>query len=52
MNGFTYFPWFQYVNENERSLIDDLIDFGSQIAGKCDYNVIHSLYRFVQIVFR
>lgn len=35
----------KYVNENERSLIDDLIDFGSQIAGKCDYNVIHSLYR-------
>lgn len=35
----------RYVNDAERSLIDDLIDFGSQTAGKCDYAVIHSLYR-------
>ncbi|XP_055387509.1 protein FAM91A1 [Condylostylus longicornis] len=35
----------KYVNDMERSLIDDLIDFGSQTAGKCDYNIIHSLYR-------
>ncbi|XP_022220353.2 protein FAM91A1 [Drosophila obscura] len=35
----------RYVSPPERSLLDDLIDFGAQPAGKCDYNVVHSLYR-------
>ncbi|XP_017472679.1 PREDICTED: protein FAM91A1 [Rhagoletis zephyria] len=35
----------RFVTTAERSLIDDLIDFGSQTAGKCDYSVVHSLYR-------
>ncbi|XP_030372800.1 protein FAM91A1 [Scaptodrosophila lebanonensis] len=35
----------RYVTEAERSLLDDLIDFGSQPAGKCDFDVVHSLYR-------
>ncbi|XP_037940475.1 protein FAM91A1-like, partial [Teleopsis dalmanni] len=35
----------RYVTTAERSLIDDLIDFGSQTAGKCDYVLVHSLYR-------
>ncbi|CAD7004982.1 protein FAM91A1 [Ceratitis capitata] len=35
----------RFVTTAERSLIDDLIDFGSQTAGKCDYGVVHSLYR-------
>lgn len=35
----------KYVNERERAVIDDLIDFGSQTAGTIDYNVIHGLYR-------
>ena len=35
----------KYVNEREISLIDDLIDFGSLTAGKCDYFIVHSLYR-------
>lgn len=33
------------VNEKERAVIDDLIDFGSQFAGNVDFNVVHSLYR-------
>lgn len=43
--GFVLEADIKYVTAAERSLIDDLIDFGSQTAGKCDYNVIHSLYR-------
>jgi FAM91 N-terminus len=35
----------KYVNERERAVIDDLIDFGSQIAGNLDFDVVHSLYR-------
>jgi hypothetical protein len=35
----------KFVNDSERSLIDDLIDFGSQSAGTVDFNVVHSLYR-------
>ncbi|XP_067647466.1 protein FAM91A1 [Eurosta solidaginis] len=35
----------RFVTTPERSLIDDLIDFGSHTAGKCDYSVVHSLYR-------
>ena len=31
----------KYVSVAERSLIDDLIDFGPQLAGKCDYEVVH-----------
>jgi hypothetical protein len=26
-------------------VIDDLIDFGSQLAGNIDYSVVHGLYR-------
>ncbi|ALC43710.1 CG7600 [Drosophila busckii] len=33
------------VTSAERSLLDDLIDFGAQPAGKCDYQVVQSLYR-------
>ncbi|KAH8372094.1 hypothetical protein KR093_010074 [Drosophila rubida] len=33
------------VTPAERSLLDDLIDFGAQPAGKCDYHVVQSLYR-------
>ncbi|XP_062134514.1 protein FAM91A1 [Drosophila sulfurigaster albostrigata] len=33
------------VTPAERSLLDDLIDFGAQPAGKCDYHVLQSLYR-------
>ncbi|XP_075161230.1 protein FAM91A1 [Haematobia irritans] len=43
--GFVLEADIKYVTAAERSLIDDLIDFGSQTAGKCDYHVIHSLYR-------
>lgn len=35
----------KYVNDNERAVIDDLIDFGSQSAGTIDVNVVYSLYR-------
>jgi hypothetical protein len=35
----------RFVNEKERAVIDDLIDFGSQLAGNIDHNVVHSLYR-------
>jgi FAM91 N-terminus len=35
----------RYVNDAERSVIDDLIDFGSQTAGRLDFGVVHSLYR-------
>lgn len=35
----------KFVNEKERAVIDDLIDFGSQTAGTIDFNVVHSLYR-------
>lgn len=35
----------KYVNEKERAVIDDLIDFGPQFAGNIDFNVVHSLYR-------
>lgn len=35
----------KYVNEKERAVIDDLIDFGSQSAGNIEFNVINSLYR-------
>ncbi|EDV97125.1 protein FAM91A1 [Drosophila grimshawi] len=33
------------VTPGERSLLDDLIDFGAQPTGKCDYHVVQSLYR-------
>lgn len=33
------------LNENERALIDLLIDRGSQTAGTQDYNIIKTLYR-------
>lgn len=33
------------VNDAERSLIDDLIDFGSHTAGKVNYHTVCSLYR-------
>lgn len=33
------------MNEKERAVIDDLIDFGSQFAGSIDFDVVHSLYR-------
>jgi hypothetical protein len=33
------------VNNAERSLIDDLIDFGSQTAAQIDLSIVHSLYR-------
>lgn len=36
---------FQYINAQEISVIDDLIDFGSLTAGKLDHDVIQSLYR-------
>jgi hypothetical protein len=35
----------KFVNDNERAVIDDLIDFGSQSAGTIDLNVVHGLYR-------
>uniref|UniRef100_A0A1L8DBA4 Protein FAM91A1 n=1 Tax=Nyssomyia neivai TaxID=330878 RepID=A0A1L8DBA4_9DIPT len=35
----------RFVNDAERSLIDDLIDFGSRTVGQVDYVVAHSLYR-------
>uniref|UniRef100_A0A6B2EHL5 Protein FAM91A1 n=1 Tax=Phlebotomus kandelakii TaxID=1109342 RepID=A0A6B2EHL5_9DIPT len=35
----------RFVNDAERSLIDDLIDFGSRTVGQVDYVVVHSLYR-------
>lgn len=33
------------VNDAERSMIDDLIDFGSQTAGKMNFFSLHSLYK-------
>lgn len=35
----------QFINSNEISVIDDLIDFGSLTAGKLDHEVLQSLYR-------
>lgn len=35
----------KYLTPAERGLLDDLIDFGAQPAGKCDYEVVHSLYK-------
>ncbi|CAO1354798.1 unnamed protein product [Diamesa serratosioi] len=35
----------KYVNIAERSVLDDLIDFGSQTAGTIDIAIVHSLYR-------
>ncbi|KAI8126786.1 hypothetical protein FF38_10391 [Lucilia cuprina] len=43
--GFVLETDIRFVTPAERSLIDDLIDFGSQTAGKCDYHVMHNLYR-------
>jgi hypothetical protein len=34
----------KFVNDRERSVIDDLIDFGSQTAGNVEYNVVHVLH--------
>lgn len=39
-----FFPR-QFINAQEISVIDDLIDFGSLTAGKLDHEVIQSLYR-------
>lgn len=36
---------FQYINAQEISVIDDLIDFGSLTAGTLDHEVLQSLYR-------
>ncbi|XP_059614204.1 protein FAM91A1 [Phlebotomus argentipes] len=35
----------RFVNDAERSIIDDLIDFGSRTVGQVDFMVVHSLYR-------
>lgn len=35
----------KYVNDMERAVIDDLIDFGSQTVGSVDFNIVHSLYK-------
>lgn len=35
----------KYLNAQEIGLLDDLIDFGSLIAGKSNYNIIQSLYK-------
>ena len=35
----------KYVNDKERAVIDDLIDFGSQFAGNIDFGVVNGLYR-------
>ncbi|KAH8379524.1 hypothetical protein KR009_005427 [Drosophila setifemur] len=35
----------KYLAPAERALLDDLIDFGAQPAGKCDNEVVHSLYK-------
>lgn len=35
----------QFINAQEISVLDDLIDFGSLTAGKLNHDVIHSLYR-------
>ncbi|XP_017005957.2 protein FAM91A1 [Drosophila takahashii] len=35
----------RFLTPSERGLLDDLIDFGAQPAGKCDHEVVHSLYR-------
>ncbi|KAI9587031.1 protein FAM91A1 [Glossina fuscipes] len=43
--GFILESDIKFVTPSERGLIDDLIDFGSQTAGKCNYNIVHSLYR-------
>lgn len=34
-----------FVTDAERSMIDDLIDFGSQTAGKMNFFSLHSLYK-------
>ncbi|GAB0089898.1 fam91a1 [Sergentomyia squamirostris] len=43
--GFVLETDIRFVNDPERSLIDDLIDFGSRTVGQVDYGVVHSLYR-------
>lgn len=40
--------WFQMVNEEELFVIDKLIDQGSQTAGELDYNIVTSLYKWVE----
>lgn len=43
--GFVLESDIQAVNDTERSVIDDLIDFGSQFAGQRDLEAVRSLYR-------
>jgi len=42
-----YFFSFQLVSQSEKELIDRIIDHGCQKAGDLDYNLVHSLYKFV-----
>lgn len=35
----------QFLNQDELSVLDRLIDYGAQTAGALDYEVVHSLYR-------
>lgn len=51
LHTFSFIYLLQLVNDAERSLIDDLIDFGSQTAGKVDYISTHSLYKYVNLEF-
>lgn len=37
----------QMISEAEKALIDTIIDHGKQKAGKMDYNLVRSLYKYV-----
>ena len=42
---FSCFSIFQAVSPSEKNVIDKIIDIGPQLAGTCDYYIVHSKYR-------
>ncbi|XP_055529635.1 protein FAM91A1 [Wyeomyia smithii] len=44
-NGYVLESDVQFLNSDELAVIDQLIDYGAQTAGRLDYEVVHSLYR-------
>lgn len=41
---------FKIINEDEKKCIDHLIDYGQQMAGSLDCNVLHSLYKLIILI--
>ena len=50
-------PWFlvclfiQAVSPSEKNVIDKIIDIGPQLAGTCDYYIVHSKYVVFKGIF-